>query len=104
MVNPVVNELLSSFNKMNKFEAENNLGELSSCFYSAKKSLYLTIKELLKDTEELKRLQNKANLVVNKDYDGLLNCVKNKEVKYYLEQYIKNVKEFRANWSKTNGK
>jgi hypothetical protein len=98
MVNPVINELLNIYSKMENFEVENDLGELSSCFCRAKQYLYLTIRELLIDTEELKRLQNRGKLVVNKDYNGLLNCVKNKKAKDYLEQYIKSVKEFKAYW------
>ncbi|HPN37199.1 MAG TPA: hypothetical protein PL041_02265 [Melioribacteraceae bacterium] len=100
MISPIVNALNESLEKLNKFEAENFLGKLQPVFYQSKMNLYLAIKELMKDTDELKRLQNKAYLVDNKNYDELVNNVQNKAVKDYLSLYIKFGREFKANWSK----
>ena len=63
---------MESLEKLNKFEAENSLGKLQPVFYRSKMNLYLGIKELMNDTEELKRLQNKAYLVGSKDFDQTL--------------------------------
>jgi hypothetical protein len=100
MISPIINALTESLEKLNKFEADNNLGKLQPVFYQTKMNLYLAIKELMKDTEELKRLQNKAYLVDNKNYDELVNNVQNQTVKDYLSLYIKLGREFKVNWNK----
>jgi hypothetical protein len=100
MNNPIINALIESLEKLNKFETDNYLGKFHPIFYQSKMNLYLAIRELMKDSEELKRLQNKAYLVDNKNYDELINNVKNEAVKEYLSLYIKYGREFKANWSK----
>ena len=99
MINSVVNNLLDIYEKMNKFESEENLADLRTLFYNAKKALYITIKELQKDTEELQRLQNSTVIFGAKDYNKILIHIKNKEAKEQLEQYIKYIEEFRQKWS-----
>jgi len=100
MINPIINALNESLEKLKKFEAENFLGKLQPVFSQIKMNLYLAIKELMKDTDELKRLQNKAYLVDSKNYDELINNIQNKVVKDYLTLYIKLGREFKANWNK----
>ncbi len=102
MIHHVIDFLLSIYERMDKFESEKDLGVLKTIFYNAKKALYLTIKELLKDTEELKRLEKniELNSIYNtKDYKKLLIYLKNKGAKEQLEQYIKYIEEFKQKWS-----
>ncbi len=92
---PFLSALLQDYAKLEKYEQENNLDSLYTLFYVIKMHLYLTIKELVNDVDEVQRLEPALRLLKEKNFEELIKVMQNELVKSNFEQYIESTKKFK---------